>query len=92
LVETTVGMEDVPRHKPAPDVFVECARRLGVAVERCLVFEDAPAGIEAALSGGMKAVAVLTHHPVGRLAGAVAAVDGLWSITAADCAGWLDGA
>ena len=47
----TLG-EEVPRGKPAPDIFLEAARRLGVAADRCLVFEDAPAGIQAAKSAG----------------------------------------
>ncbi len=49
---------EVHEGKPAPDVFLVVARRLGVAPEKCLVFEDAPAGIEAALRAGMYAVAV----------------------------------
>ncbi|NUQ00542.1 MAG: HAD family phosphatase [Armatimonadetes bacterium] len=91
LIEVAVGMEDVARHKPEPDVFLEVAHRLGVAPERCLVFEDAPAGIEAAVRGGMRGIAVTTHHPAAALAAAGAAVitDGLWSISAADCATWL---
>jgi len=89
LLDAAVGMEDVTRHKPAPDVFLECARRVGVAPERCLVFEDAPAGVAAALAGGMAVVAVLTHHPRESLAGAVQQVDGLWELTAADCARWV---
>ncbi|MBI5834643.1 MAG: HAD family phosphatase [Armatimonadetes bacterium] len=92
LLSATVGMEDVTRHKPAPDVFLECARRLGVAPARCLVFEDAPAGVQAAVAGGMAVVGVLTHHSRESLAGAVALVDGLWELTAADCAAWVGAA
>lgn len=44
---------DVERGKPDPDMFELCARRLGVAPERCLVFEDSPLGIEAAKRAGM---------------------------------------
>jgi len=47
---------DVPRPKPAPDVFDMAARSLGVAPARCLVVEDAVVGIEAALAAGMHAV------------------------------------
>ena len=87
----TVGMEDVSRHKPEPDVFLEVARRLDVAPERCLVFEDAPAGIEAGQRAGMVPIAVTTHHPAQSFGLAQAIRDGLWSITASDCQEWLDG-
>ena len=45
--------EDVPRHKPEPDIFLAAAERLGVAPERCRVYEDADLGIEAAKRAGM---------------------------------------
>lgn len=54
---------DVVRGKPDPSCFILAAERLGVAVDRCLVFEDAPAGILAAERAGA-AVVVVTHaHP-----------------------------
>jgi len=46
------------RGKPAPDIFLLAAERLGAAPSDCLVFEDAPAGVEAARAAGMSTVAV----------------------------------
>lgn len=58
-----VGAADVVHGKPEPDIFLEVARRLDVAPEQCLVFEDAPLGIEAAHRAGMRAVALTTTEP-----------------------------
>lgn len=52
--DTVVCAEDTPRHKPEPDVFLEAARRLGIAdPTRCVVFEDTDIGLEAASRAGM---------------------------------------
>lgn len=56
--DATVCAEDTPRHKPEPDVFLEAARRIGVTVERCVVFEDTEIGLEAARRAGATAVDV----------------------------------
>ena len=53
-----VSVQDVPRGKPAPDVFLRAASLLGVAPQTCCVVEDAAAGVEAALAAGMKAIAI----------------------------------
>lgn len=53
-----VSGESVEHGKPAPDIFLACAERLGVAPERCLVIEAAPAGVAAAHAGGMRCLAV----------------------------------
>jgi len=50
---TVVGAEDTKLHKPNPDVFIEAARRIGVAPEKCRVYEDAALGIEAARRANM---------------------------------------
>jgi HAD superfamily hydrolase (TIGR01509 family) len=54
----TVSSEEVPRGKPAPDVYLEAARRLGVEPERCAAVEDSHAGIRSAKSAGMRVVAI----------------------------------
>lgn len=55
-----VGAEHVRRGKPAPDLFLEAARQLGVAPPECIAFEDAPKGVEAAVAAGMRCAAVTT--------------------------------
>ncbi|MBW8782361.1 MAG: HAD family phosphatase [Verrucomicrobia bacterium] len=66
-----VTSEDVTFGKPHPDVFLKAAAKTGVPPERCIVFEDAFAGIEAARAGGMKVVGVATTHPAAVLQGRV---------------------
>jgi beta-phosphoglucomutase len=56
--DTIVGAEDVSEGKPAPDVFLTAARRLGVPADRCLVVEDAAVGVEAARRAGMRSIGV----------------------------------
>src|SRR5438067_13216584 len=62
--QAVVSMEDTQRGKPDPQVFLVAASKLGVVPARCVVFEDAPAGVQAAKAGGMKGVAVsfVGHH------------------------------
>jgi beta-phosphoglucomutase len=56
--DAMVSSEDVSHGKPDPEVFMTAASRLGVAPPRCIVVEDAPAGIEAAKRGGMRCIGV----------------------------------
>ena len=58
-----ISGDDVNEGKPAPEVFLKAADKLGFAPARCVVFEDALAGIEAAQRGGMKVVGVATTNP-----------------------------
>ncbi|MBB1599459.1 HAD family phosphatase [Variovorax sp. UMC13] len=64
-----VGGDEGFTGKPTPAIFLEAARRIGVAPAHCIVFEDAPFGIEAARRAGMRAVAVCTTHSAAELAG-----------------------
>lgn len=57
-----VTANDVQKHKPHPDLFLEAANRLGISPERCAVFEDAYSGIEAAKRGNMKTIGCLTKY------------------------------
>lgn len=76
--------EDVTRGKPAPDVFLKCAEGLGVDPADCVVFEDAPFGLEAAKASGMAAVGVLTSHPATTLISADRLVHRLDELTLED--------
>ena len=58
LFPLRVSSQEVEKGKPAPDVFLEAASRLKAEPENCLVLEDSPLGVEAALCAGMHAVAV----------------------------------
>jgi HAD superfamily hydrolase (TIGR01509 family) len=62
LFAATVSSEEVPRGKPAPDVYLEAARRLGVPPERCAAVEDSHNGIRSAKAAGMRCVAVPNPH------------------------------
>ena len=57
-----ITAEDVPVSKPDPTVFFKCADALNVSYADCVVFEDSPKGVEAALNAGMKAVVIKTYH------------------------------
>ena len=82
-VATIVTVEDIETAKPAPDAYLEAARRLGVAPARCLVFEDSDTGAEAGRAAGMTVVQVpeaaategrhATHLAEGLIEGARAA-------------------
>ena len=62
LFQATVSSEEVDRGKPAPDVFLEAARRLGVSPGRCVAIEDSTNGIRAAIAAGMRVVAIPNHR------------------------------
>jgi beta-phosphoglucomutase-like phosphatase (HAD superfamily) len=62
--DAIVSGDEVARGKPAPDVYLEAARRLAVPASRCVAIEDSGPGIAAARAAGMATVAI--PHPVSR--------------------------
>lgn len=67
LFDGMVTAEDVSAGKPHPEVFLKAAAKINRAPHRCIVFEDAWAGIEAARAGGMKVVGVASTHDAASL-------------------------
>ena len=61
-LEHVVSSDEVARGKPASDIYLETARRLGVSPAGCAVFEDSVAGIQAGVAAGMKVIAVPNSH------------------------------
>lgn len=91
-VPLVVSVEDVRNPKPAPDIFLLCATRLGISHldhKRTIVFEDSVHGIHAAVKAGMFAVGLTTQHPEGVLqkAGAQLTCESLADVVAGN---WLD--
>ncbi|HEX8995865.1 MAG TPA: HAD family phosphatase [Ktedonobacterales bacterium] len=81
-----VSGEHVAHGKPAPDIFLAGAQLLGIAPARCVVFEDAPAGVAAAKAGGMRCIAVRRAGQLDApgLEAADRIVDSLLDLTVAD--------
>ncbi|HTO25612.1 MAG TPA: HAD-IA family hydrolase [Gaiellaceae bacterium] len=71
LPPVLVTADDVAAGKPDPQGYLKAAQRLGRAPADCLVIEDAPAGVQAALAAGMRVVALPTTHPAEELAAAM---------------------
>jgi len=84
-----VSAEDVSHGKPDPEVFLKAAGKLGTAPARCVVFEDAHVGIEAAHRAGMRVVAVATTNPIKDLGNADMAVTRLDEIDPEAIADWF---
>lgn len=80
-LDAIVCAEDVTRGKPDPQVFAVAAERLTLPSDRCVVVEDAPAGVTAAKRAGAKCAAVLMHHDREALAEADLIVDRLDTLT-----------
>lgn len=63
-IDAIVSADDVKESKPDPETFIKAAEIMGVLPKDCLVFEDAPKGVEAALNAGMETVVLtLMHQP-----------------------------
>jgi beta-phosphoglucomutase len=61
-IDVIVSADDVTDSKPDPETFLKCAAALNVSPSECLVFEDAPKGVEAAANAGMDCVVITTMH------------------------------
>ncbi|QKW08337.1 HAD family hydrolase [Streptomyces sp. NA04227] len=75
--ERVFSSQDVGRGKPAPDLFLYAAERMGVAPDRCAVVEDSPLGVRAALAAGMDVFGFTAMTPSERLEGATQLFDGM---------------
>ena len=75
--QALVAEEDATKGKPDPEGFLVAARLLGVQPAACVVIEDAPAGLRAARTAGMRAIGVTTTHPAPDLGDAGLVVDSL---------------
>lgn len=91
FIQAVVCAQDVKRGKPDPEVFLTAARRLGVEPTRCLVIEDAVAGVRGCHTAGMRCLAVTNSHPRQALAEADHIVDSLEEVEAASLLRLLDG-
>jgi len=58
--DAIVSADDVNKSKPDPETYLQCAQKLGVVPEQCIVFEDSPKGVEAAVNAGMRSVVITT--------------------------------
>ncbi|MEU7044032.1 HAD family hydrolase [Streptomyces varsoviensis] len=70
--EWIFSVDDVGQGKPAPDLFLHAARSMGVAPDRCVVIEDSPLGVEAAIAAGMDVFGFTSMTPADRLSAATA--------------------
>ena len=85
--DAVVTAEDVVHRKPAPDIFLAAAKRIGCPPSACTVIEDAVNGVTAAKAAGMRCVAVAQTFPAARLAQADLVKPGIADLTLADVAG-----
>lgn len=86
---SVVSAEDVTRGKPDPQVFLLAAQSLKLPAERCVVFEDTPAGIQAARAAEMRVIAVGTTHPAEALRDADRVIRRLDELTVGTLEEWF---
>jgi len=60
--DAVISADEVTNSKPDPETFLRCAAAIGADPSRCIVWEDAPKGVESALNAGMKSVVLTTMH------------------------------
>ncbi|EPH45829.1 HAD-IA family hydrolase [Streptomyces aurantiacus] len=87
--KTLIAADDITRGKPDPEPFLLAARTLGVDPARCVVFEDAPAGLTAGRAAGMTTVALTTTHTAPELSADVVVRD-LSAVSAQATAGGVE--
>jgi sugar-phosphatase len=75
--EIMVCGDEVAHGKPDPEGYLTAAKLLGAAPAACVVVEDAPAGVQAALAAGMRVIGITTTHPASALVGASLVIDDL---------------
>ncbi|MFZ3558264.1 HAD family hydrolase [Streptomyces sp. BH055] len=78
--ERIFSSQDVGRGKPAPDLFLYAADRMGVPPEKCLVVEDSPLGVQAAVAAGMDVYGFTAMTPAERLGHADELFDDMWEL------------
>lgn len=88
--DAVVSGDDAPNKKPAPDLFLAAAARLGLQAAQCVVVEDAINGIQAARAAGMRCVAVAQTFPLERLRDADLVRSTIAEVTVRDLVGGLE--
>lgn len=89
--DAIVTGDEVSNGKPAPDIFLLAAKRLGVEAQYCVVVEDGPVGVAAAKSANMKCVAITSTHPAEKLQAADIIIHTYENADFAEIAGKLGG-
>jgi beta-phosphoglucomutase family hydrolase len=89
LFAVIVSADDVPCGKPAPDIFLKAAEQLGRRPDECVVFEDAPAGVDAARAAGMRVVGVLSTHDPHALHRSDLLIENFLTLSVAEFENWV---